>query len=134
MIKKIIVANLTLIHIPTHCSIAGPKLKIRTVHTMKIQELEHSVMFIPFQLTDDDIIMNVTGVDPGVLPHLAAKGIRDLLSSKVRTSFHIPEEIHSFDFTGNSHMSIAAVSTSSIVAALCIAAAIVFCILLKKSN
>ena len=131
--KKIKIANITILNIPAHCSIIGPNLKIRSVQTMTVKESFHSVLFVPFQLTDSDLILNTSGVDPGVIPHLAMKSIRDLLSSKIRKASTFPDEISDYVST-HGKLSIAAVSTSSLMILIFAGLVIALCILWKKSD
>ena len=132
--KKILIANITIIKVPTHCSINGPDLKIRPVKTMIAKSDSYSLVFVPFQITENDLILNTTFVDPVVLPHLAAKGIRDLLSSKIRPSAASFGEFSEFDIKKHGHMSIAAISTSSIMIVIFVGLLILACVMWKMST
>ena len=131
--KKINIVNITILNIPAHCSIIGPNLKIRSVQTMTVKESFHSVLFVPFQLTDNDLILNTSEVDPGVIPHLAMKSIRDLLSSKIRKASTFPDEISDYIST-HGKLSIAAVSTSSLMILIFAGLVIALCVLWKRSD
>ena len=100
---------------------------------MTVKESFHSVLFVPFQLTDSDLILNTSEVDPGVIPHLAMKSIRDLLSSKIRKASTFPDEISDYVST-HGKLSIAAVSTSSLMILIFAGLVIALCILWKKSD
>ena len=99
---------------------------------MMVKEHFHSLVFIPFQLTDNDLILDTSNVDPGVLPHLAMKSVRDLLASKIKRTSIFPEELDNFDFLTHGKLSIAAISSSSILFLIFAGLVITFCILWKR--
>ena len=131
--KKLIVANITIINIPVHCSISGPNLKIRPIRTMTVKEHFHTAVFVPFQLTDNDLILDTSNVDPGVIPHLAMKSVRDLLASKIKRTSTFPEELENFDFLTHGKLSVAAISSSSVLILIFAGLVIAFCILWKRN-
>ena len=132
--KKVKIANITIINIPVHCSINGPNLKIRVVQTMTAKDHFHSVVFVPFQLTNDDLILNTTKIDPEVLPHLAMKSIRDLLSSKIKQTNTFPDHLSNFDFITHGKLSIGAISVSSTMVLVFAGLVIWLCVLWKRSG
>ena len=134
MTKKVKIANITIINIPVHCSINGPNLKIRVVQTMTAKDHFHSVVFVPFQLTKDDLILNTTKIDPEVLPHLAMKSIRDLLSSKIKQTNTFPDHLSNFDFITHGKLSIGAISVSSTMVLVFAGLVIWLCVLWKRSG
>ena len=130
--KKILVANVTLLDVPVHCSVSGTNLNIRPIRTMTAVDHTHTAVFVPFKLTDNDLVLNTSSLDPGVLPHLAMKSVRDLLASKIRKTRIVPAELENFDFLTHGKLSIAAISSSSFMILVFSAMIIVLCVLLKK--
>ena len=81
--KTVTVANVTYLNVPIHCAVTGSSLKIPVLHTMFSNGEGHNIFQIPFQLTDQDLTFNSSGLDNSLKRQLSLKGVRDLIKTKV---------------------------------------------------
>ena len=85
---------------------------------------EHNIFQIPFQLTDQDLIFNSSGLDNSLKRQLSLKGVRDLIKTKVPLPVPVQTGNQVFLHKG---LSIGALSLSSIVTIFIIVAGVLFC-------
>ena len=82
---------------------------------MSAKDHFYSSVYVPFVITDDDLVLDTTHLDPVVIPHLAMKSVRDLLSTKIKRSSTFPDELYGFDHITHGKLSIAAISSSTVM-------------------
>ena len=108
--KTVLISNVTYLNVPIHCSVTSKALKIPVVHTMFSHQVNHVLIYIPFQLTDQTLYFNLSGLDPALRRQLALKGVRDLIRTRVPPA---PTPIPALQVPVHKSLSIGSISLSS---------------------
>ena len=106
--KEIAIQNITLVIVPIHCSLHSHHVKIRKVESMKNSSSVHSLLYVPFSISKDDLIFNSTSG----IRQFESKGLKELLLTKIPKGHKVSSHL-TYD-EGHHPISLSSISISTI--------------------